>query len=98
MLSNIFSFQTFFNGNTSTFTKNKLDSSSNGVDTCVSSLKYKLSLIPVSIERISGPNFHIKIHDELEINVDLGVGNQSATCYTCDFSHDYISINADYRS
>jgi len=37
-------------------------------------------------------------NDELEINVDLGVGNQSATCYTCDFSHDYISINADYRS
>ncbi|MAR79233.1 MAG: lauroyl acyltransferase [Rhodospirillaceae bacterium] len=32
------------------------------------SLKYKLSLIPVSIERISGTNFHIKIHDELEIN------------------------------
>ena len=37
-------------------------------------------------------------NDELEINVDLGVGSQSATCYTCDFSHDYISINADYRS
>ena len=25
-------------------------------------------------------------------------GGASATVWTCDFSHDYVSINADYRS
>ena len=28
----------------------------------------------------------------------LGRGKVSDTVYTCDFSHDYVSINADYRS
>ena len=30
--------------------------------------------------------------------VDLGRGAARATVWTCDFSHDYVSINADYRS
>ncbi|PPR79101.1 MAG: Lipid A biosynthesis lauroyltransferase [Alphaproteobacteria bacterium MarineAlpha2_Bin1] len=34
------------------------------------SLKYKLRLIPVSIERKSGPRFHIKIHKRLEVNLE----------------------------
>jgi glutamate N-acetyltransferase / amino-acid N-acetyltransferase len=32
------------------------------------------------------------------IDVDVGVGNGSATVYTCDLTHGYISINGDYRS
>lgn len=36
--------------------------------------------------------------DEIAIRVDLGHGNAAATVWTCDFSHDYVSINADYRS
>jgi len=36
--------------------------------------------------------------DEIAIRVDLGRGNSAATVWTCDFSHDYVSINADYRS
>ena len=32
------------------------------------------------------------------INVDVGVGGGQATVWTCDFTHGYISINADYRS
>ncbi|MEO1797819.1 MAG: bifunctional glutamate N-acetyltransferase/amino-acid acetyltransferase ArgJ [Pseudomonadota bacterium] len=36
--------------------------------------------------------------DEIEITVDLGVGASAATVWTCDFTHGYISINADYRS
>jgi len=36
--------------------------------------------------------------DEIAIGVDLGRGVARATIWTCDFSHDYVSINADYRS
>ncbi|SEO09043.1 glutamate N-acetyltransferase [Salinihabitans flavidus] len=35
---------------------------------------------------------------ELEIGVDLGLGSGEATVWTCDLTHGYISINADYRS
>jgi len=37
-------------------------------------------------------------HDKIVITVDLGVGNSDFTAWTCDFTHGYISINADYRS
>jgi len=37
-------------------------------------------------------------NDEIEVRVTLGRGAASATVWTCDFSHDYVSINADYRS
>jgi glutamate N-acetyltransferase/amino-acid N-acetyltransferase len=36
--------------------------------------------------------------DEIEINVDLGLGSRSAHCWTCDLTARYIAINADYRS
>jgi glutamate N-acetyltransferase/amino-acid N-acetyltransferase len=35
---------------------------------------------------------------EIGIRVALGRGNAQATIWTCDLSHDYVSINADYRS
>lgn len=35
---------------------------------------------------------------EIQINVDIGLGNGRATVWTCDLTHGYISINADYRS
>ncbi len=35
---------------------------------------------------------------EITIRVDLGIGEGRATVWTCDLTHDYISINADYRS
>jgi glutamate N-acetyltransferase/amino-acid N-acetyltransferase len=35
---------------------------------------------------------------ELVIRADVGVGSGAATVWTCDLTHDYISINADYRS
>ena len=40
---------------------------------------------------------HLKGSD-IEIGVDLGLGEGRATVWTCDLTHGYISINADYRS
>lgn len=36
--------------------------------------------------------------DELQITADIGVGTGKATVWTCDLTHQYITINADYRS
>ena len=35
---------------------------------------------------------------EITITVDLQRGDESATVWTCDFSYDYVKINAEYRS
>ncbi len=35
---------------------------------------------------------------EIAIAVDVGVGKEAATIWTCDLTHGYIAINADYRS
>jgi glutamate N-acetyltransferase/amino-acid N-acetyltransferase len=35
---------------------------------------------------------------EFTVSVDLGIGSGTATVYTSDLTHEYVSINADYRS
>ena len=35
---------------------------------------------------------------EIDVEVDVGVGRGRATVWTCDLTHGYIDINADYRS
>ena len=35
---------------------------------------------------------------DLVISVDLGLGEGHSTVWTCDLTHRYIEINADYRS
>lgn len=35
---------------------------------------------------------------DIAIKVELALGKYSANMYTCDMSHEYISINADYRN
>ncbi|KAK6836701.1 Arginine biosynthesis bifunctional protein ArgJ- mitochondrial [Apiospora arundinis] len=37
-------------------------------------------------------------HEDLEILVRLGTGKEKATYWTCDYSHEYITINGDYRT
>jgi glutamate N-acetyltransferase / amino-acid N-acetyltransferase len=37
-------------------------------------------------------------HSEITIHIDLGRGTHREQVWTCDFSHDYVSINADYRT
>ena len=36
--------------------------------------------------------------DSIVIEVNLKLGNDAFECYTCDFTHDYIDINAHYRN
>ncbi|QFU02243.1 Arginine biosynthesis bifunctional protein ArgJ [Halomonas sp. THAF5a] len=40
----------------------------------------------------------VMAREEIEIRIALGRGEQEATVWTSDLSHDYVSINADYRS
>ncbi len=35
---------------------------------------------------------------EIKITLNLNLGTAKATVWTCDFSHEYVTINADYRS
>ncbi len=37
-------------------------------------------------------------HHEIAIDVDLGAGECATTVWTCDLTHEYVSINGDYRS
>ncbi len=37
-------------------------------------------------------------NEELKITVDLGIGKATTSVWTCDLTHRYIDINADYRS
>ena len=36
--------------------------------------------------------------ESIEFEINLKLGNDAFKCYTCDFTHDYIDINADYRN
>lgn len=36
--------------------------------------------------------------DEIVVRVNLNRGSAQANIWTCDLSHDYVTINADYRS
>lgn len=51
-----------------------------------------------SAEYVEGTVAQYMKNAEIEIKVDVGIGTGSATVWTCDLTHDYVSINADYRS
>ncbi|KZV98752.1 arginine biosynthesis protein ArgJ [Exidia glandulosa HHB12029] len=36
--------------------------------------------------------------EDLEVRIDLGMGKESTKYWTCDFSHEYVTINGSYRS
>jgi len=36
--------------------------------------------------------------NSIEIEINLKMGNDAFKCYTCDFTHEYIDINTDYRN
>lgn len=51
--------------------------------------------VPDYDERVAA---EIMARPEYEIRVALGLGDRAASVLTCDFSYDYVRINADYRS
>lgn len=53
---------------------------------------------PVPGEKIEEAASEIFKQKEIRVRLDLGLGNVSFTAWTCDFSFDYIKINASYRS
>lgn len=68
--------------------------------------KIRLLLDDVSVARDGGrdPDYkeaagqRVLNQAEFSVTVDLDRGSCSTTVWTCDLSHDYVSINADYRS
>ena len=68
--------------------------------------KINLYLDDVHVARNGGRNPDYREEDgqrvmrqsEIEVRVNLARGDASATIWTCDLSHDYVTINADYRS
>ena len=68
--------------------------------------KIRLWLDDVLVSKEGGRNPEYKEEDgarvmaksEITVRVDLARGKVSATTWTCDFSYDYVKINADYRS
>jgi glutamate N-acetyltransferase/amino-acid N-acetyltransferase len=65
-----------------------------------------LFLDEVSVARDGGrdPDYQeaegqrVMAQSEIRVRVELGRGSAQATLWTCDLSHEYVSINADYRS
>jgi glutamate N-acetyltransferase/amino-acid N-acetyltransferase len=53
---------------------------------------------PVSSPDVEEKASQVFKQKEIVVRLRLGMGNGSFTAYTCDFSHDYVNINADYRS
>jgi len=41
---------------------------------------------------------HEMARDEIVVDIDLGMGDAAATVWTTDLSHDYVRINAEYRT
>lgn len=67
-------------------------------------LVVRIGGLPVARNGMADPAYsesrvtaHMK-GDEISIDVDVGVGKAAATVWTCDLTHGYIDINADYRS
>lgn len=67
-------------------------------------LVVRIGGLPVASKGMADPAYseslvtaHMK-GDEILIEVDVGVGKAAATVWTCDLTHGYIDINADYRS
>jgi glutamate N-acetyltransferase/amino-acid N-acetyltransferase len=49
-------------------------------------------------ENENAAHLHMLNEKEVQIGIDLAAGPASAAVWTCDFSADYVRINADYRS
>ncbi|RDW70021.1 arginine biosynthesis bifunctional protein ArgJ [Coleophoma crateriformis] len=59
-------------------------------------LKLLVNGEPESVDEVRAAE--ILEHEDLEILVRLGGGKEEAVYWTCDYSHEYITINGDYRT
>ena len=57
-----------------------------------------MSLLPRMEESHTEDGAEYMKKQDIDIHVDLGIAQGEATVWTCDLTHDYITINADYRS
>ncbi|MFM2200394.1 MAG: hypothetical protein RL769_449, partial [Pseudomonadota bacterium] len=68
------------------------------------SLLIKIGDHPLTSKGAKHPNYDEKIvheylkNSEVKISVNLAIGSQSATVWTCDLNEEYIKINKDYRT
>ncbi len=53
---------------------------------------------PVGTREVEEKATDIFRRKEIRVKLDLGLGRSSFTAFTCDFSYDYIKVNASYRS
>jgi glutamate N-acetyltransferase/amino-acid N-acetyltransferase len=53
---------------------------------------------PVLGEEVEQKASQIFKQKEIHVRLDLGLGDGAFTAWTCDFSLDYVKINASYRS
>ncbi|MDN5842360.1 MAG: bifunctional glutamate N-acetyltransferase/amino-acid acetyltransferase ArgJ [Alcaligenaceae bacterium] len=73
-------------------------------DLDVTQLRLWLGDVRVAVNGARDPDYReadgrrVMSEPEILLRVALGRGNACDTVYTCDFSHEYVSINADYRS
>lgn len=73
-------------------------------DLNVNNLRLWLGDVLVAIHGGRNPDYveadgkRVMAESEILVRVALARGEHTETVYTCDFSHDYVTINADYRS
>lgn len=53
---------------------------------------------PVQDDALEAKASAVLRQKDIHMTLNLGEGSESETVYTCDFSYDYVKINADYRS
>lgn len=51
-----------------------------------------------SLEYLESDAARVFSQPEFRVHLDLGLGDGEATAWTCDLTHEYVSINADYRT
>ena len=66
---------------------------SRGVDAIIEEIRKREVELSLREQRIAE-----RERAEIDIGVDVGIGSGRATIWTCDLTHRYIEINADYRS
>jgi len=75
-----------------------------GIDLDINTLSFAIGGVDVLLKGQPAPDYTdekgqaVMVRSEIDVTIDLGQGDASWTVWSCDLSHDYVSINADYRS